>query len=47
VVAAVSVAGTLDRLEPGDEGRLPKLVAEAAERISESMGFRLRFAGAV
>jgi len=47
VVAAISVAGSLDRLETGDEDRLPKLVAEAAERISEAMGFRLRFAGAV
>ncbi len=47
VVAAVSVAGTLDRLEPGDDRKLPHLVAEAAERISEAMGFRQRFAGAV
>lgn len=47
VVAAVSVAGTLDRLEPGDDRKLPTLVTEAAERISEAMGFRQRFAGAV
>ncbi len=47
VVAAVSVAGTLDRLEPGDDRKLPALVDEAAERISEAMGFRQRFAGAV
>lgn len=47
VVAAVSAAGTLDRLEPGDDRKLPAIVDEAAERISEAMGFRQRFAGAV
>lgn len=47
VVAAISVAGKLDRLEPGDDEKLPRIVAEAAERISDALGFRQRFAGAV
>jgi len=47
VVAAISVAGKLDRLEAGDDEKLPRIVAEAAERISEALGFRQRFAGAV
>ncbi len=47
VVAAVSIAGTLDRLEPGLEPRLRGLVDDAASRISEAIGFRQRLPNAV
>jgi IclR family KDG regulon transcriptional repressor len=47
VVAAVSVAGTLDRLVPGSESNLRRLVGEAAVRISEALGWRQHWPAAV
>lgn len=47
VVAAVSVAGTLDRLKPGSEPQLRMLVDEAASRISEALGWRQRMTAAI
>ncbi|MHB2168582.1 IclR family transcriptional regulator [Alsobacter sp. R-9] len=47
VVAAVSVAGTLDKLEAGLEPRLRQMVHDAAGRISEAIGFRHRLPSAV
>jgi IclR family KDG regulon transcriptional repressor len=42
VIAAVSVAGTVDRMQPGSATRLKRLVSEAAHRISEAIGWRPR-----
>ena len=47
VIAAVSVAGTIDRLKPDSPPRLRGLVDEAARRISEAMGWRPRPPGAI
>ena len=47
VIAAVSVAGTIDRLKPDSPPRLRGLVDEAARRISEAIGWRPRPPGAI
>lgn len=40
VIAALSVAGMIDALKPGDEEQIRTLVAQAARRISEAVGWR-------
>lgn len=40
VIAAVSVAGMIDHLKDGSEERIRDLVAHAARRISEAIGWR-------
>lgn len=47
VIAAVSVAGMIDALRPGEEGRVRAHVAQAARRISEAIGWRQSWPAAV